>query len=353
MPSLYESWIREVFARGIPRESRADCSNCPQVRANHTCNSPTQNGFSAETKCCTYLPELSNFAVGGILNEGGHGAVSVMQRMELSPGSVTPLGLLRTELYQTIYSLAGERAFGRAPLLRCPHYLDEGSGSCGIWRHRNHVCFTWFCLHERSLLGRAFWFALKELFREVERQLSAWCAQQLLGVAWFQSDIIRQSRGASVGLADELSGHNPWPEESRTWKEWNNKKADYFIDCARLVSTLRWEAIIDLIGMVGRSRLEVVKIEYDRMLSGTVPANLVQGTLGRAQITEAATVCIGSMGTYEVVELSVAAIESLARFDGRPTEDVLAELPRPVRDELTPSILLRLLEVGALVGRSE
>jgi hypothetical protein len=349
LPDLYGRWLQSLLPYGIPREKRSDCANCPQVNPHNRSVSSDHGAFSADTKCCTYLPELPNYSVGGLLMDGGQGAATVHARIALYPGCITPFGLMRTELYQTIYSATRERAFGRAPLLLCPHYLSDGGGTCGVWRHRNHVCATWFCLHERSWLGHSFWVAMRELLGEVERQLSTWCVQGLLGV--FGTDVIaiQQSRGSAASLAGEITGRSPWPSDARLWKEWATKKCDFFSECARRVSALSWRTVTELIGTVGRSRIETVKAEYEKMLAGTMPDKLAKGTIMAAAITDKTLVRLGGPGTFEKVELSLETIRTLEGFDGRPTEEVLAEMPVPARDALSPDVLLRLLEIGALV----
>lgn len=349
LPPLYDRWIRSFLPRGIPRESRADCSNCPQVADSSEAAPSLHPRFAAETKCCTYLPELPNFCVGGILSDGLEGAASVRQRMSLSPGCVSPIGLLRTELYQAIYYATRERAFGRAPLLLCPHYVSAGTGTCSIWRHRNSVCSSWFCLHTRSWLGHAFWVAMKDLLGEVERQVSAWCAQGILGVGWCMADMARQSKRTGSGLADEVIGRVPLPDEERMWNGWGAKKEEYFVECATRVSALTWESVVDLIGAVGRNRIEVTLTEYEKMLDGGVPQRVRVGKLSLTQLRNGSRICLSGPGTLEEVDLSTTTVECLAKFDGRDTEVVLATLPQKARRELTPAILLKLLEVGALV----
>jgi hypothetical protein len=90
---------------------------------------------------------------------------------------VTPLGLAQHAVYRLLYNQANG-AFGKSRALRCPHYLVEG-GHCGIWKHRESVCATWFCKHECGAAGYRFWQATKQLLRAAEEELSAWCVFQL------------------------------------------------------------------------------------------------------------------------------------------------------------------------------
>ena len=64
MPPLYRPWVRAVLEGPVPRERRATCDECPMVRAE-----PPAVGFRADTRCCTFHPELPNFLVGAFFRE--------------------------------------------------------------------------------------------------------------------------------------------------------------------------------------------------------------------------------------------------------------------------------------------
>src|SRR5437762_124874 len=102
-----------------------------------------------------------------------------------SPGSrparvgVTPLGLGRPPVHLLLYGHGAPRGFGRAKTLRCPHYRADAGGACGIWRHRNAVCATWFCKHVRGGTGQRFWRSLEQLLSIAERELSRYCLLQV------------------------------------------------------------------------------------------------------------------------------------------------------------------------------
>src|SRR5262245_25747140 len=112
---------------------------------------PDSEYFDPEIKCCTYLPPLPNFLVGRIpaddREDMAHGCSSVDARL-IAGVEVTPLGFGVPAPYTLLYGNARD-AFGRARGLRCPHYVSEG-GKCGIWRHREAICATWFCKRERG-----------------------------------------------------------------------------------------------------------------------------------------------------------------------------------------------------------
>ena len=100
------------------------------------------------------------------------GRVTLEGRMLAGIG-VTPLGLARPPAWDLVYRhgvVRGDQTFGRTRLLRCPHFLADGR--CGIWKHREGVCATWYCRHERGAVGFDFWEALGGFLHVIERALS-------------------------------------------------------------------------------------------------------------------------------------------------------------------------------------
>src|SRR5690606_27951837 len=120
--------------------------------------------------------------------------------------------------------LAAER-FGRDPDLHCPYYLQEAGGLCGVWRHRNGICATWYCKHDRGARGQRFWQALEVLLTVIERELGHWCAVTI------------------------LDHHTPatGPRES-AWDHWLGREADYFRHAAALVEPLTWPEVQAIVG---------------------------------------------------------------------------------------------------------
>lgn len=171
----YDAWMAELLGELPPQESRATCGNCPMTLPGRP--------FSTSTKCCTFVPDVPNYLVGDILAdvaaETSDGRRSMESRIAVGSG-VTPLGVFKPQLYALVYDRTARgpsNAFGVGQQLLCPHYQSE-TGSCGIWTHRNSVCTTWFCRHERGNLGKPFWEAVKDLLTRVETGLAWWCVTE-------------------------------------------------------------------------------------------------------------------------------------------------------------------------------
>ncbi len=179
-PPLYTPWLHDLLSGVLPaEESKATCDNCVMCQAGET----TSPGvfFDPSVRCCTYQPAIPNYLVGRILRDRdpalAAGRATVERRIEARM-AVTPWGLDQSRGFRLLYD-NGRAHFGRAPGLRCPHYIDSEAGTCGIWRHRPGVCATWFCKHERGKIGFEFWKQLAHLLREMERELGLWCVLEL------------------------------------------------------------------------------------------------------------------------------------------------------------------------------
>ena len=153
---LQARWMEQLFKGPLPPERLATCSDCAKLQKAGQPIDP--DAYNPDTKCCTYLPMLHNFLVGSIIDDTdpdfATGRATVEARIDAGL-AVTPLGLYATEEYLSRYD-AGAR-FGKDITLRCPHFLHAEGGRCGVWKHRESTCSTWFCKYERGEHGKDFW----------------------------------------------------------------------------------------------------------------------------------------------------------------------------------------------------
>jgi hypothetical protein len=142
----------------LPAETDATCQDCAMCAEPGRTPLPGLAFFKPDTKCCIYVPGLRNFLVGLILQDDdprfAAGRATVEARLDARV-SVTPVGISPLPVQTALYRLEGTQAFGQDRTLRCPHYLDEAGGQCGIWRYRNGICATWFCKHTRGPVALA------------------------------------------------------------------------------------------------------------------------------------------------------------------------------------------------------
>jgi len=229
---------------------------------------------------------------------------------------------------QRYHAIVTSETFGRAPDLRCPHYLDEQGGLCGIWRHRNGVCATWFCKHDRGAAGQRFWQAVEALLALVERELSHWCACQLL----------------YHGAASEPA--NP-DENVSAWDAWATRPVDYYMQAATLVDDLGWPEIQVIAGaelgpLLDRVRAAYAELQPSAARSPLVPLRrLVPGEL-RISHRGPHSARLVTYSDSDPVDLPSELLAILPRFDGRPTDEVLAELASDgivLTDELVTQLI--------------
>jgi hypothetical protein len=343
--------MREILEGPIPHETRATCDRCAM------CNdvAPDAEAFNPRVKCCTYLPSLANFLVGRALDDDDgaaeQGRASLRARIEAGL-AVTPLGLGRPASYALMYRHGGVRGFGRSEALLCPHYIDEQGGLCGIWRHRNAVCATWFCKHVRGNVGWAFWERLQQLLTGIEIDLARACVLELgLGERALANLFPMSSRGVeTLSLdADDLDNRADPRAVDATWGAWKDRKIDFYRGCAAFVATLDFDGILARCGPETRIHIELVRAAWRKLTSNEAPARLRVGRLNVVQMSEEkCRVTVGS-GTFEPLEMPRTLFDALHTFDGRPVKEARAAITRAGGPRLTDGLVRKLSDFGVLV----
>ena len=248
LPPLYARWIDGLFAAPIPPETRATCDDCAMCAPEGTPAERSSWYFSPRTKCCTYQPKLPNYLVGRALEDrdfaSSAGRATLQKRLQAGVG-VTPLGIGSARTFDVLYE-SGKKGFGRAESLLCPHYLEEGGGRCGVWRHRNSICATWFCKFERGAVGLEFWDRMRNLLMAIERALSVWCVLEAgldleaLGTV-FRADDRPGSREPLT--AADLDGVPDPAVARKIWGTWLGREGEFYGLCGRLVEPLEWSDV--------------------------------------------------------------------------------------------------------------
>lgn len=311
--------------------------------------------FSRETKCCTYVPTLPNFLVGRILGDRdpafAEGRATVEQRIDARVG-VTPLGVASPPVHQLLYTHGGPHAFGRATTLRCPHYRANAGGACGVWRHRNGVCATWFCKHVRGATGQRFWHSLEQLLTIAERELSRWCLLEVGVEAAVLARLL--PRGSDRGPRNPpldpaaLDGHADDGVYGELWGTWQGRERELFGRAAGLVTDLRWS---DVLGIGGASVAALARVfvdAYRRHAADDIPARLVVGPF-QTVVTGRERVRVVTYSALDPLELPRLLVDVLSYFDGRSTVDALARIRAEQRINVQPDLVRRLVDFGVLV----
>ncbi len=333
LPPRYAEWIADLLGGTLPEEQVATCDRCVMQAT----EIPEAYRFRADAKCCTYVPALPNFLVGAALRELPPGpARTSLERRLGEPAICTPHGLDVSEDERRRYhAIVTTETFGRAPDLRCPHYLAESGGQCGIWRQRNGVCATWFCKHERGATSQRFWQALEALLTLVERELSHWCACQLL----------YHTTPPGPGRSDD---------ELPEWTAWIPHIDDYYRRAAALVDELTWPEVQAIAGpefipAAARLRAAYAPLQPrpDRRPDLVQIRRPLLPGLVRVSHRDPTSTRVVTYSDSDPLELPTAIVDLLPRFDGRPTGLVLDELARE-GVVLAPELLALLLDFEVL-----
>lgn len=314
--------MEQALGGAPPAESEATCADCVM------CQDPPEPGvrpFHPEVKCCTYVPELPSFLVGAILaDDDAPGRTSVEARIDARAG-VTPLGLFRTPEADGRQRRVGDQ-WGRAEALRCPHY-QVADGSCGIWRHRDAVCATWFCRHERGYLGFSAWHTLKQLLAKVEERLALWCAAELdLDLPALRALVPPEAPKEGPEVTDAA-----WAER---WRSWAGREREFFRRAAGLVADLSWDDVVARCGLEVPILLRAAREAWGR-LERPVPERLELGAFQTAAATPLGIVAV-TYSTFNPIALPTELMRVLDVFDGRPTDEAqeaLAERGLALDDE--------------------
>jgi hypothetical protein len=353
LPPLYAGWIDELLGGALPHESEATCEQCAML-PNGTPARETLT-FAPDTKCCTYVPNLPNFLVGRILADSdpvfAAGRATIEQRIDARVG-VGPLGLARPPVQQLLYTQGGPQVFGRAKALRCPHYRADAGGACGVWRHRNGVCATWFCKHVRGATGQRFWHSLEQLLTIAERELSRWCLLQLGVEAPVLARLLprgsdRGGNGPQVDAAT-VDGDVDDAAYAELWGTWRGRERDLFGRAARLVNGLRWLDVLRIGGASVDTLAHILVDAYQRHAAEDIPARLAVAPF-QTVVAGRERVRVVTYSPLDPLELPRLLVDVLPYFDGRPTSDALARIRADRRINVQPDLVRKLVDFGVLV----
>ncbi len=314
-PALYVSWTEQLLGgRVVPDEPRATCSDCPMCKTPEPVTAQDRV-FHPSAKCCTYIPILPNFLVGGILSDEdpqfAEGKALFQNQGEAL--MVTPAGVQPPWYYWWHYV---DKNFGETEHLRCPYYINREGGLCGIWQYRNSRCSTWFCKHDRGIFGLNFWATLSDLLACMEKKLSDWCVREL--------DL-------------QISEQETRPREA-VWGNWSGREQDFYKQCFQSVSALTWPEALELSGPEGLALAEDTLKKFEMLLNPpSVPAHLQTGKFTSEDLGNEA-VRVWGYRSFDPIDHPVQVFEQIRNGDW---------------DSLEPSMVHQLYEQQILVSAGE
>jgi hypothetical protein len=354
LPPLYARWMGELLEGPIPSEPQATCDDCAM------CTDGREHAvggyfFEPDVKCCSYLPDLPSFLVGRALADDTPKSAAGRRTMEerlATCVAVTPLGVGVAPLQRAVYGIVTDRGgFGRDPTVRCPHLVEDGS--CGIWRHRNGVCSTWFCKHERGAVGYAFWQTLMRLFSFAEAGLARWCALE----GGLPDEVLASLYPSTIDLE---AGEGPRPERvhgvvgeatyAALWGEWQGREAAWYVECARRVEPLAWSEVEGIVGAELRLWSRLVARAHARLGEGALPTRLAPGPY-EVVGSDAEHMRVRAYSPLDPLEVPKDLLDVLHHFDGAPTEEALERIALEEGLELDPGVLRQLCDFAILRER--
>jgi hypothetical protein len=343
--------MEQALAGPVPEETQATCEACAMCAKGSARSTGAAHFFHPLTKCCTYLPALHNFLVGRILADpdpaslSGRASVEARLRKRVA---VSPLGLLRDPVTALLYTQS-PGAFGKNLALRCPHYLEEG-GRCGVWKHRESTCATWFCKHVRGEVGQQFWQRLHQLLQAVEESLALWCVSELdVGPEALRRLFpTPQERQAAASLeARHLDGTVDPAAYRALWGHWAEREEEFFRACAELVAPLAWDDVRAIGGPRVALLARVVLQAHRRLLAEDLPRVLRTRPFQTVRVGPDAS----EVSTYSLLDplrLPRTLTAVLYAFDGRPTDEVLRGLAIEQGLKIEPGVIRKLVDFGLL-----
>jgi len=356
LPSLYTNWVEEWLGGSIPAETEATCQQCALLAepAQPATRDLTRR-IHPRTKCCGYYPSLANFQVGRILSESDPTAAparDVVAARVQARFMATPLALDVPPAHHLLY--AKSPYMGSALKLQCPYYVEELlGGACGIWRHRNAICLTWFCKHSRGQVGLTFWKALEYLLKQMEDALSTWCLTQLEVTDDSLTRILPDRHGdKTVFTPQELDEAVDEKAHRAVWGNWAGREAEFYRECGRLVSALSAQEALEIGGVEVALRLRLARRAYRALLSADLPRAVRPGNF-RVQPLGDDQVQIVSYSEYSPLLLPAVVLNLLPYFQGRTVDEALKAIDEQGQIELEPALVRRLLDFEILVAVEE
>jgi hypothetical protein len=351
LPPIYARLLPAFLATPTPVETLATCDSCAM------CPEPADAApaggmfFSPDVKCCTYHPDLPNYLVGALLADPDpeleEGRRRIRARIAARVG-VTPHGIAAPRVYRLLYGSAKRGLFGRTESLVCPYYRAD-PGACTIWRYREATCSTFFCKHVRGEHGSSFWAAVRDYLRAVEEPL-ALHAMQSLGCSPEQI-LAPRARTPAEPTPEDLDQRPPSDAaHAVTWGSWAGREEEFYVEAARLVTSLEPSDLDAITGVAARVQRALVEQRHAHMMDPELPDVLRRNPELAVPRVEADAYHVVGYSENQPMRLPRALYEALAEFDGvRPNEQVLTRIREERGLNVAPGLLVRLFQHRILV----
>jgi hypothetical protein len=337
--------MQQVVTGEIPEEPRATCEDCAMSVRGSDGSPPGAAFFNPKTKCCTFTPQFHNFLVGRVLSDPDpatvHGKKSMAARIEKRSHAITPVGVSREAAQEASHG-GNPELFGKSLTVRCPHYVDEGKGFCGLWKHRESVCSTWFCKHERGGVGMNLWQALQQLLREVQETLARWCMLEL--------EITPQGMGLLFPTVQSRARPDGPSDADRyriIWGKWVHREHEFYVRCGELVTPLPWSEVREICGpqvqIYERVTQEAYRLRFDTQLPKAVRVHRFQTSFATPEFSY-----LWSYSPNDPLRVEQKVVDVLHYFDARPLDEALQIIREESGVTVDTHLVRTLLDYGIL-----
>jgi Fe-S-cluster containining protein len=243
LPRVYNNFLDRKILNLDISETKATCDNCLRAR-----DKRFPFSYEPNLKCCTFVPFIPNYAVGGILKEKSDGH-KVIEKIIKENRFALPLGIFPDLDYQYRFTTKKNEHFGNREDLLC-HYYDKEKNRCGIWEFRGVVCTTFFCRSDYGKSGQDLWTEMKEYLSYVEMALAEDCLVMKDFSPRDISDQLVFLNKREFSKSEKTQTTLPAKELKTYWNGYKNP-LEFYISCYELVQKQNRSTFKEILGEQG------------------------------------------------------------------------------------------------------
>ena len=339
LPDVYRNFLPAFFEESIPIETLATCFDCAMCNKPGEPQMPGVNYFKPDSKCCTFMPKLPNYLVGGLLSDTGsemeEGRRRILQRINEKIG-ILPYGIYPSKKFAILYKRGAEKTFGRNTTLICPYYVRAG-GNCSVWKFRETVCSTYFCKSIAGQEGKKFWAAVNRYLTHVQDTLLLYTMFTL--ELDFDTNLEHlKTQNLDVLEVSDLD-ESPLPEEeySKLWGEWAGREVEFYKRTYEVVESLTPNKFDELCGINQKVFLKSLERRRTEIIAPKIPEVLIRNPDLKSMALGTDRHMVKTDIGFFVIQNTL--YEALDLFDGKRTMAEISELVKQkwndtLRDDL-------------------
>ena len=205
------------------------------------------------------------------------------------------------------------------------------------------------------MASQALWReSVQRLLAAVEYELAHWCLLKLEVEEEVVRRLLAPPRGSTGGPihSEELDGKIDAAEYRKNWGGWRGREFEFYRECDRLVSSLRWDEVLDIVGPRTRIMARLTRHAYQRFSAGLSAPRLKAGSFQLVRIGHDTSRLFTYSG-YDPLVIPNPVLNVLHYFDGRPTSEVVAEITEKEGIRLEPDLVRKLADFQVLLPCEE